>query len=96
MPMELWWLIRVCSAVYIAWRATMLIGVNNPLMAILFAIVFSIAAPVGLDFAIDGFGNSGDFTAFWEGLRTVKALAPLCFGLLGVFCWAGVEQATGQ
>ena len=93
---ELFWLVRTASAIWIAWRATVLIGVNNPLMGIMFAIVMCVAAPFGLDMLLNGCEDSGDFGDVVSVLRTLQIGAPMAFALIGVFLWSCVETATGQ
>lgn len=95
MPVEIWWFVRVAFAIYIAWRAVILLDVQNPLMAIMVAIFFCVSAPIGLEFLLETYGDGADASEFWEVLRSVKIGAPLAFALLGVFAWAGIESAKG-
>lgn len=93
---EILWLLRTGSAIYIAWRATILVGVNNPIMAIMCGIVMCVAAPFGLEMLLNGFEDRGDFIDVVSVLRTVQMGAPMAFALMGVFLWSCVETATGQ
>jgi hypothetical protein len=95
MPVEVWWLLRVAGAVYIAWRAVILLDVQNPLMAIMCAIVLCVSAPIGLEILLETYGEGANAAEFWEVVRSVKIAAPLAFALLGVFAWAGIESAKG-
>lgn len=88
---EIFWVIRIAGAVYIAWRVTILLGVNNPLMAIMFSIFMCIAAPIGLEWAIDRFSNTSDWIVFWDTLRNAQFVAPVAFAILGTLMWTGIE-----
>lgn len=93
---EIFWLVRTGMAIYIAWRATILVGVNNPLMGIMCAIILCVAAPFGLEMLLCAAEDSGDFVDAVSIARSVQMFSPMAFALLGVFIWSGVETATGQ
>jgi hypothetical protein len=96
MPIEIWWVVRLAAAIFIAWKAVLMLDVRNPLMGIFFAFLFCIAAPFGMELLIERYGDSGDAAQFWEVLRSVRLGAPMAFALIGVLFWAGIESATGQ
>lgn len=89
------WLLQTGFATYVAWRFTMLLGVNNPLMGIMLAIVLCIAAPFGLDALLAMFEDHGSFTDVVVIARNLQIAAPLAFALIGVFMWSQIENITG-
>ncbi len=93
---ELLWLLRTGSAIYIAWRLTILVGVNNPIMSIMCGIVLCVAAPFGLEFLLSTFEEQGSFTEIVGYARHLQIVAPLGFALLGVLMWSQVENIADR
>ncbi len=93
---ELLWLLRTGSAIYIAWRLTIIVGVNNPIMSIMCGIVLCVAAPFGLEYLLSTFEDRGSFTDIVGYARQLQIVAPMGFALLGVLMWSQVENITDR
>jgi len=96
MSAELLWLLRTGFSIYIAWRLTILVGVNNPIMGIMCGIVLCVAAPFGLEYLLTTFEDQGSFTDIVIYARHLQIVAPLGFALLGVLMWSQVENIADR
>ena len=94
MSVELWWVVKIASATYIAWRALMLLDVQNPLMGIMTAMLFCICAPFAVDMLIEAYGEGANSSEYWDTLRSTRMGMPMGFALLGVLAWTGIESLT--
>ncbi len=93
---ELFWVVRMCFVVWVAWKAVLMLDVGNPLMGIFFAIVLMFAGPFALDMLAESMAQQGDEYGVWEVFGAVRFGVPMAFALIGAFLWSCVEAATGR
>lgn len=78
---------------WIAWRAIVLFDLENPLLAVLFAVTFMIGGP----FVLDALAQSlnGDLEALSWVVNTpyLFMALPLPFALIGAYLWSCIESS---